>query len=69
MSDHDQPVTPGDSVEIIEPYRGFDSGLVARVVSVDSASGKVTVVPQAVEPPSVFLSVEASRLRRRVAAS
>ena len=63
MSNQGQSFTPGDSVEIIQPYRGFDSGLAARVVSVDSGSGNVTVVLQAVEPPSVFLSVEPSHLR------
>ena len=65
MSTQGQIFTPGDSVQIVRPYRGFDAGLAARVVSVDSGSGKVTVTPQEVEPTSVFLLVDPSHLRAR----
>ncbi|MDX6586828.1 MAG: hypothetical protein QOI31_1301 [Solirubrobacterales bacterium] len=56
--------TFGDRVETTEPYRGFDSGLEARVVSVDPRSGRVTVAPWVGETPSVLLFFEASSLRR-----
>jgi hypothetical protein len=55
--------TNGDQVEVTEPYRGMDSGLLARVVSVNAGSGMVTVAPPTDEPRSVFLSVDPSSLR------
>jgi hypothetical protein len=53
----------GDRVEITEPYRGLESGVSARVVSVDAGSGTVTVSPTTDEPQVVFLSVDAASLR------
>ncbi len=53
----------GDRVATTEPYRGFDFGLSATVVSVHPYSGTVTIAPLAHEPRSVFLSVDPSSLR------
>ena len=53
----------GDRVATTEPYRGFDFGLPATVVSVHPYSGTVTIAPLADQPWSVFLSVDPSSLR------
>jgi len=53
----------GERVVTTEPYRGFDHGLAAMVVSVHPSSDKVTVAPRTVAYRSVFLTVEASSLR------
>jgi hypothetical protein len=53
----------GDRVVTTEPYRGFDCGLSATVVSVHPNSGRITVAPLTEEPRSVFLSVDPSSLR------
>lgn len=53
----------GDRVVTTEPYRGFDFGLSATVVSVHSNSGRVTVAPLTGKPQSVFLSIDPLSLR------
>jgi hypothetical protein len=53
----------GDRVVTTEPYRGFDFGLSATVISVHPNSGMVTVAPLTDEPRSVFLSIDPSSLR------
>ena len=58
-----QGFSSGDRVVTTRPHRGFDFGLAATVVSVDPRSGKVTIAPRTTEPPSVFLSIDASSLR------
>ena len=55
----------GDRVETTEPYRGFDFGLSATVVSVHPYSGAVTIAPLTPEPWSVFFSVDPSSLRHQ----
>lgn len=54
----------GDRVVTTEPYRGFDFGLPATVVSVHPYSGVVTIAPLTDEAQSVFLSVDPTSLRR-----
>ena len=53
----------GDQVVTTEPHRGFDFGLAATVISIDPRSGKVTIAPRTAEPPSVYLSIDATSLR------
>ena len=53
----------GDRVVTTEPYRGFDFGLSATVVSVHPYSGVVTIAPLTDEIQSVFLSIDATSLR------
>jgi hypothetical protein len=53
----------GDRVATTQPYRGFDCGLSATVISVHPFSGIVTIAPLTEGPTSVFLSVDPSSLR------